>query len=237
MNIVGVHLDRKQTLPNATRIVEEIRGMGRQAMFFNMDASNTERISEVVQEIETALAATTEPDAVKILVHSLAFGSLRPYFSTNPDEPPITPRQMESTLHVMAHSLVYWVQALYHKGLLARGSRIFALTSSGSLRVMPSYGAVSAAKCALESHVRQITLEMSHLGITANCIRAGVTDTPALRKIPGNERLLHVAAMRNPGHRLTTPEDVAKSIAIIAAAPDWMAGNIINVDGGEIIAS
>jgi enoyl-[acyl-carrier-protein] reductase (NADH) len=131
---------------------------------------------------------------------------------------------------------VYWTQDLLAKKLIGHGSRIYAMTSSGGTRVMPSYGAVSGAKAALESHIRQLAFELAPQGITANAIRAGVTDTPALRKIPGNEMLLEIAQKRNPSGRLTTPTDVAKCIAVLCH-PDtyWMTGNTIGVDGGEDI--
>src|SRR5262249_44743519 len=122
--------------------------------------------------------------------------------------------------------------------MLGRGSRIFAMTSAGSERVVPNYGAVSAAKASLESHIRQLTFELAPRGITANAIRAGVTDTPALRRIPGNELLIEVALPRNPSGRLTTPEDVAAFISLLAkpgSAADWLNGNVLGVDGGENI--
>ena len=59
-------------------------------------------------------------------------------------------------------------------------------------------------------------------------------DAPALRKIPGNEKLAEPAKMRNPHHRLTTPEDVARCIAVLCHEQTyWMTGNTIRVDGGK----
>src|SRR5207244_8084436 len=86
---------------------------------------------------------------------------------------------------VMAHSLVYWTQEVVGRGLMTSGGRVYAMTSSGGARVLPFYGPVSAAKAALESHIRQLALELAPHSITANAIRAGVTHTPALQKIPG----------------------------------------------------
>ena len=141
------------------------------------------------------------------------------------------------TSNVMGHSLVYWTQELVGRGLLGQGSRIFAMTSSGGHRIWPGYGAVSAAKSALESHVRQLAYELAPRGITANSICAGVTDTPALRKIPGNEKLLAGAQARNPSGRLTTPSDVAKALAVLAHPySGWITGNVILTDGGEDIS-
>jgi enoyl-[acyl-carrier-protein] reductase (NADH) len=134
----------------------------------------------------------------------------------------------------MANTLLYWTQDLVGKGLLRRGSRIYAMTSSGSTRVIRSYGAVSAAKAALESHIRQLAYELAPLGIAANAIRAGVTDTPALRRIPEGVSLLERAGAGNPSGRATHPEDVAKAIAALTDERlYWMTGNTIGVDGGE----
>src|SRR6185436_17608109 len=116
--------------------------------------------------------------------------------------------------NVMAHSLVYWVQDALARGLLQRGSRVVAMTSAGSTRVWPGYGPVSAAKAALESHVRQLAVELGPSGVTVNAIRAGVTDTPALRKIPGSELMVEHVRARNPSGRMTEPSDVANVIAM-----------------------
>ena len=123
---------------------------------------------------------------------------------------------MEMTMDVMANSLVYWMQGLVMRNLMKKGGRVFAMTSSGGHRVLPAYGAVSAAKSALESHIRQLAMELGAHGITANAMMAGVTDTPALRKIPGVPKMLKVAQAKNPAGALTTPEDVAKAMVLLA---------------------
>ena len=140
------------------------------------------------------------------------------------------------TMDVMANSLIYWVQDLYWNNLLGQGSRIFAMTSHGSTSAVPHYGAVSAAKAALESYIRQLALELNPVGATANAIKAGVTDTPALRKIPGNERMINIALARNPAGRLTTTQDVANAISVLSNADaQWINGGVIAVDNGETI--
>jgi NAD(P)-dependent dehydrogenase (short-subunit alcohol dehydrogenase family) len=47
---------------------------------------------------------------------------------------------------------------------------------------------------------------------------------------------MEIARLRNPSKRLTTPEDVARSIAVLChPATYWITGNTIHVDGGENI--
>jgi len=262
-DIIGVHLDRRSTLPHVEQVIDGIRAAGRRALFFNVNAADPERREEVLfratEEIrnsgvgrreqghaEAAGASRTAPSrpgsrsldvgptgAVAVLLHSLAFGNLRPYITDNPQDA-ITAAQMDMTLTVMAHSLVYWVQDLVHRGMMRAGGKVFAMTSAGGTRVLPNYGAVSAAKAALESHIRQLAMELAPRGIAVNAIRAGVTDTPALRKIPGHEVIAETALKRNPSGRLTTPQDVAHAIAALCQpGTEWITGNVIGVDGGE----
>ena len=231
MHIIGVHLDRRAALAGVEELVKSLQGAGVQALFFNVNAADPAKRQEVLDQVQPKLGGSP----ITVLMHSLAFGTLKPYVASDPKEQ-LTKDQLEMTLDVMANSLVYWVQDCLARKLLGKGSRVFAMTSSGGSRVWPAYGAVSAAKAALESHVRQLAMELAPHGITANCIRAGVTDTPALRKIPGNEQMMEFSKLRNPHHRLTTPEDVAQAIALLSnTGADWVTGNVIGADGGEDI--
>ncbi len=235
MHVFGVHMDRKATLANVDRVVEDIRGMGREAHFFNMNAADEEKRREALDQMEKILKERGEEGEIKVLLHSLAFGTLKAFIAANPAEA-VNKAQMDMTVDVMAHSLVYWVQDLVWRRLMREGGRVFAMTSSGGHRVWPTYGAVSAAKAALESHVRQLALELAPMGITVNAVRAGVTDTPALRKIPGHEKMIEIARERNPFQRLTTPADVAAAMVDLSQrGANWMTGNVIGVDGGEDI--
>jgi enoyl-[acyl-carrier protein] reductase III len=231
MNIFGVHLDLRSTLPNAEKVIDQVRKLGRKAEFFNINAADPAKRADAVEKM--AAKCAEEGSFVRVVLHSLAFGTLQRVIHENPKET-LTQRQIEMTLDVMANSLIYWVQDMASKGLLRRGSRIFAMTSEGSTRVIASYGAVSAAKAALEAHIRQLAYEMAPMGVSANAIRAGVTDTPALRRIPEGVNLLQRSIEGNPSGRATTPEDVAKCIAVLADENTyWMTGNVIGVDGGE----
>lgn len=233
LNIVGIHLDRRATAANAERIVSAIRQMGRQALFFNINAADPDRRLEVIQSCCETIAKDTESGSIRLMLHSLAFGTLKPYIAGDAASR-IKPADMNMTVDVMAHSLVYWTQDLLAAGLLAKGSKIFAMTSAGGHRVWPTYGAISAAKASLEAHVRQLAVELSPLCISVNALQAGVTDTPAARRIPGSEQMFAQALNSNPGNRLTTPDDVADLlVALSQCTSSWMTGNVLRIDGGE----
>ena len=232
MNIFGVHLDRQATMPNVQNLVKEINRTGAKAVFFNINAADSIKRNETLDDIQERFE--NDPSStVKVVLHSLAFGTLKSFIAKKREDT-LTQAQMEMTVDVMAHSLVYWVQGLFERNLIKRGGRIFGMTSSGGHTTMPFYGAVSAAKACLESHIRQLSMELGPMGITANAIIAGVTDTPALRKIPGNVKMIEAARLKNPAGRLTTPADVAKAIVALSSEESgWISGNVLGVDGGE----
>jgi len=235
LDVFGVHLDRKSTLPNVERLASEIKSLGREGRFFNVNAADEEKRAEVATEMERVLRERNQMGQVRVMLHSLAFGTLK-LFVADPMKEAVTKAQMDMTLDVMAHSLIYWAQELVGRGLMGRGGRIYAMTSAGGARVLPHYGPVSAAKAALESNIRQLAAELAPHGVTANSIRAGVTATPAAQKIPNYEEFSQQAARRNPHRRLTTTDDVARAIVVLSH-PDthWITGNVIGVDGGEEI--
>lgn len=234
VNIIGVHLDRATTMPEVNQLVEDIKAKGVEAHFFNANAADASKRDEIVTEIEKIFSNDKE-STIKVLVHSLAFGTLRNFISGNPAEC-ITQKQIEMTLDVMANSLVYWTQAIIFKKLMTTGGKIYAMTSSGGSKQIEFYGAVSAAKACLESYVRQLAMELGKIGISANALRAGVTETPALLKIPNSQKIIDNAKQRNPMGRLTLPEEIAEFILDnYKRDSHWLTGNIINLDGGESV--
>src|SRR5207237_1120929 len=219
MNIFGVHLDRKATLGNVERITGEIVARGREARFFNVNAADAERRAEVAAEMQKVLEQRGETGRVRVLLHSLAFGTLK-LFIADPMKEAVTQSQMDMTLDVMAHSLVYWTQELVGRGLMTRGGRIFAMTCSGGARVLANYGPVSAAKAALESNLRQLA--------------AGL--------VQGRTEYLHLASS---GHLVLVPRvfgwpdqglavDAALHLGTLAALLAYFRGEIIELITGAL---
>ena len=241
-DIAGVHLDRRQGMAHVGEVTAAIEAAGRTAHFVNMNAADDERRAEFLAGLRTRFDAQRERTGrrpyVRVLLHSLAFGTLKPFLAAEADAA-ISRRNMEMTLDVMANSLVYWAQDLWRGGFLEAGSKIYAMTSEGSTRVIDSYGAVSAAKSALESHCRQLAMEFARhrADVAVNAIRAGVTVTPALMQIPEHDALIDHATKRNPSGRMTTVGDVASVIVRLSQdGTSWVTGNVIGVDGGEFIS-
>ena len=227
INIYGLYLRKKKS--DVEKITENLKSFGVDVIYKKANASNVDSRNKIISEL-----AEIKNIRVKMLIHSVAFGTLKNMVG---DEP-LTKSNIEMTQDVMCNNLIYWTQELHENKLLSNGSHIIAMTSAGGRKNWNYYGAISIAKAAIESIIRQLSIELAPYGISANAIQAGVTDTAALRKIPGNEIMINNALKINPHKRLTSPEDIADVIEMfVSYESSWMTGNIINVDGGENITS
>ena len=174
---------------------------------------------------------------VRVVMHSLAFGSLVPFLAEDP-KGGVDRKKMEMTQDVMANSLVYWVQDLWRGGFLGQGSKIYAMTSEGSTRVVPVLrrGLVGQGGARIAHPPAGDGARAARHRRDGERIRAGVTLTPALMKIPESQTMIDITMKRNPTGRMTTPQDVANAIlALSGEGTEFINGDIISVDGGEFI--
>lgn len=247
MNIFIAHRDRKGAMAAINAQFDEIRATGVQFVSLNTDALSAEGQQEIINQLKQTLGATGK---VKLLFHSIAFGNLRllaipPNLSDEEidandlyQKEPLTHEDFNQTIYSMASSIVTWAQLLLNNQLFDTQARVLGMTSEGGTRAWLGYAAVGAAKAALESVCRSMAVELAAHGITTNLINAGVTDTPALRLIPGSSGIKQTAISRNPFGRLTTPIDVANVVYLLCRPEaNWINGTIIRVDGGEQIVA
>lgn len=233
-NIYGVHMDMGSNKAKAEEFRLELESNGVKAKFFNVNAADDEKRAMVVEAIKKD-QVEEKGHKLRVVIHSLAFGALKHLVAKDPSQM-VSRKQIEMTMDVMANSLIYWVQDLFSGNLLANNSRIFAFTSIGGTMAMKNYGAVSAAKAALESYIRQLAVELAPWGISANSILAGLTPTPASSKIPGYDTMLSLARVQNPYIDVTTPEKVARVVCkFVDEDFNWVNGTVLTVDGGDAI--
>jgi len=228
-NIAIVHRDRRKDVAQLETEIATMTANGVRCERYNIDATNTDKRKTTIAQLQELL----QDQRIKILVHSIARGNFKPMWDAQ-NVATLTNQDLHLTLDAMAVSCYDWTRMLVAHKLFAPDARVIAFTSEGNQRAWPQYGAISAAKAALEAMVRNMALEFAPIGIKVNCIQAGVTDTKALRHIPGHETLMQKALERNPNQRLTTPEDVANAVYLLCLEEaKWITGTILKVDGGE----
>lgn len=250
MNLFIVHRDRRGSMKAVDAAFEEIRRSrpGVQLETYNSDALSAEGRQSILSQIADRLGQ----GKIKLLLHSIALGNLKlavpltadanqsalePEAARFNNEHLLNEEDLSQTIYNMGTSLLFWVQDLQRRSMFAHDARVLGLTSEGNEVAWLGYAAVSAAKCALESIARTVAKEFAPYGIRCNILQPGITDTPALRLIPGSEGMKSHALQRNPFKRLTTPEDVANVVYLLSLSEAaWINGALIRVDGGEAIS-
>ena len=196
---------------------------------FNIDATNPEKRTQLINELKDNFR---DSQKIKVLVHSIAKGNLKPMVAHGNNT--LKNDDFGLTINAMALSLYDWVKIVFEAQLFSADTRIISFTSEGNTKAWPYYAAVSAAKVTLEAITRNIALEFAPYGIKANCLQAGVTDTAALKIIPNSDVIINHTLKRNPNKRLTLPEDVANAVYLLCKEEAaWITGTVIPVDGGE----
>ena len=228
MNICIIHRNSRAEMEKIKEEFEIFKKENIKYFTLNKDILNP----IIQQDILFELKNTLGEGKIKCLLHSIAKGNLKPMIGNENES--LSTDDFSITLHAMATSLYDWTKLIFNENLFAEDARILAFTSEGSSKPINNYGAVSAAKAALEAISRNIALEFAPFGLRSNCMQAGVTDTRSLQMIPGSEEIKDYTKKRNPFSRLTTPEDVANVVSLLCQdEASWINGCVIPVDGGE----
>ncbi len=213
-------------LDAATRAISALPGEGHAA--FQVDVADERSVEELFRAVESTLGS--------VAVLACVAGG-----------PFLTPGQRPS---IVATTTEDWIrtEALNSRGpflciramLMRRAKspvsngRIITVSSmSGIAAENPTGPAYSAAKAAVIHLTRCAALEAAPLGITANTVAPGLTDTPAVRGDLTGEQI--EAARRSiPIGRLGKPDDIAETIAFLASPrAGYITGAVIEANGGR----
>lgn len=179
------------------------------------------------EEVRALVAKAGE--RVDLLVHAAALGSFKPLLE-------VKPAQWDLTLAVNARAFLLLARAASER--MPPGGRLVALSSLGSARFIPEYGAIGPSKAALEAVVRSLACELGPRGILVNAVSAGLVPTDSVRLHPRFEELAARARAASPLGRLGSPEDVAAAVLFLASPlAAWMTGQTLVVDGGASLTT
>ncbi len=231
LNVIGIH---RGNHPDGVRAVgEAVVAAGRRFEVLVGDAGKADTIpalADTVREI-------TGEGGVHIVVHAIANASIG-YLAKQ--EPFIHPKQIQKTFESMAHSFVYWTQALIRTGAIGPGSRILALDNAVNENVLSNLGAIAASKAALESYVKYLAWDLRERGIRVNALKYGTVETAALQHIFPADVWTHARDLHHEmfaAGRMVTLEEVGGMVSVLAGEKGaWFNSAIIDFTGGQMHA-
>lgn len=228
LHLFGVH--RGNHPEAAQALAEELAEIDRRAVFHLDDAGTAEAAVRGADE----LLKVAGPRSVGCFVHSLANASLGRFIGGEGVQG-FVPRQFEKTFASMAHSFVYWAQALVERDLLAPGSRLWALTNPLHESLIGHCGMVAASKAALEMYVRHLALELGPRGHRVNLLKFATVVTPAVERVYGRDELERVEAVHRaitPARRMCTTDEVGRFASLLLdPRAEWLNGATVDFTG------
>lgn len=202
---------------SAERVVSGIEEVGGSAWAVQANVASPREVDHLVKE------ATAPGGRLDIIVHCASLGTFKPLMDTRPS-------QWDLTFGVHAKGL--WLVAGAAAPHMSRGGSVVALSSLGSSRFTPAYGAVGPAKAALETLVRYLAAELADREIRVNAVAGGPIDGDRLRGSPAYSAIV-AAARERPCGRLGTADELANVVLFLSSpAARWIQGQVLVADGG-----
>jgi NAD(P)-dependent dehydrogenase (short-subunit alcohol dehydrogenase family) len=226
-NIIGVH---RGNFPEEAAALEAMAAAsGARCVLIRGDAGRLENIAGLTAQVTEILAGAQ----LDMVVHSCADGSSGLVLSVDPKQQ-LHPKQVLKTFEIMAHSFLFWGQALVGAGLIRQGGQLLALPNTMDEIVARGFCAIGASKAALVAYIKYMANELGRVGVRTNGLRFGATPTAAFQRMPTHEETLAAVVEANPMGRHTTVEDVADLVELLLdPRAAWLNGAVIDFDGGE----
>lgn len=195
-----------------------LKSKGANCALLKANLANLDDIDDMFKEVENQCSR------IDAFVHCAALNAFKPLIK-------IKPNQWDLTLNINTRGFLYSVQKCVP--LMPAGGSIVAISSLGSTRVIPNYGAMGPAKSALESVVRYLAAELAHQKIRVNAVCGGIIETDSLMQFPDSENYLNKVVEHTPAGRIGKPEDIANAVLFLCStAAEFVYGHVFVVDGG-----
>ena len=195
-----------------------LKSKGADCALLKANLANLDEIDDLFKQVKIHC------NHIDAFVHCAAINAFKPLIK-------IKPNQWDLTLNINTRGFLYSVQKCV--SLMPEGGSIVAISSLGSARVIPNYGAMGPAKSALESIVRYLAAELAPENIRVNAVCGGIIETDSLMQFPDAEYYLKDIVERTPAGRIGKPEDVANAVLFLcSSSAEFVYGHVFVVDGG-----
>jgi len=135
-------------------------------------------------------------------------------------------------MDVNMHGALLCARACF-ESMVARGGG--AIVNQSSTAAWMAVGYYGIAKLALNGITQSLARDLGAFNIRVNAIAPGPTDTEATRLIVPDVILKQLLAQM-PLRRMGIPADlVGTCLFLLSDASAWITGQVINVDGGQIM--
>lgn len=204
--------------------VHQIGKQGGQALFVPTDVSSEK------STLGLATAAVAEFGAIHILINNAAlFRNLEPKSIEE-----LSGDEWDRVLAVNLRGPFMTTRAVLPQMKRQRRGKVVNVSSNTVFSGGPRMGHYVASKAGVIGFTRCLAREVGEFGICANVVTPGLTDTEAAQHAIPAQRFDVVTRLRAIGRRQTPADLVGTVLFLCSADSDFMTGQVLNVDGGQI---
>jgi 3-oxoacyl-[acyl-carrier protein] reductase len=203
------------------RVAEEIRAAGGEALFVEVDVGSPDSTRAMAER------AVGELGGIDFLVNNAAiFGAMKLDSLLRVDWD-----YYQHFMNVNMNGALLCTRACYQSMRERGGGAIVNQSSTASWMGAGYYG---LAKLGVNGLTHCLARELGPQGIRVNAIAPGPTDTQALKATAGAFADQIVAQL--PLSRVGQPADMVQAcLFLLSDASSWVTGQIVSVDGGQIM--
>jgi NAD(P)-dependent dehydrogenase (short-subunit alcohol dehydrogenase family) len=200
------------------KVVEQIKKIGRRAIFIEADVSDDKQVEKMVADIIDKFGK------IDILVNNA--GITRDKKLEN-----MTKEQWNAVIAVNLTGIFNCSKSVIKHMKKQGGGRIISISSIVGEIGNIGQSNYSASKGGVISFTKAVAKEYASSGITVNAVAPGFIKTRMLESIP--KGVMKQILSQIPLGRLGKPEEVAKIVCVLASnETEYITGQVININGG-----
>ena len=140
----------------------------------------------------------------------------------------------DKTYEVNLRGPLLWTQQAWRSWMQENGGCVINVASVGAYKTSAELGLYAILKDALVHMTQQLAAELGPK-VRVNALAPAVVKTDFARLLWEGERGAETAK-RYPLKRLGEPSDIGRAALFLAADAQWMTGNTMVIDGGQLVA-
>ncbi|MCK8514923.1 3-oxoacyl-ACP reductase FabG [Methylonatrum kenyense] len=198
----------------------ELRTLGRRALAVQADVSDEQQVQDMVRQVEA------EFGRIDILVNNAGIASMSPVHEM--------PTEMWDQLMSINLRGVFLCTRAVLPGMYDRDDgKIINTASQLAYKGAPAFSHYTAAKAAMISFTRSLSLEIGSRNISANCVAPGTTDTPILANV--DPQVLDQIRASIPKGRIAPIDDIVPAYVFLASDDSrHFVGQTLSPNGGDV---